>query len=103
VHESKGAQMVHEPMEDAVEGEVGHWRARAACRPYGSELFFPVKADFRNSEIARAKAICRQCPVREECLQVAMDGREKIGIWGGFTPEERARLHRLRRRARAAR
>jgi hypothetical protein len=34
---------------------------------------------------------------------VAMDGREKTGIWGGFTPEERARLHRLRRRARAAR
>jgi WhiB family redox-sensing transcriptional regulator len=99
--------MVHEPMEDVVteagEGSGSHWRTRAACRPYGSELFFPAKADFRNSEVARAKAICRECPVREECLQTAMDGREKIGIWGGFTPEERARLHRLSRRARVAR
>jgi Transcription factor WhiB len=90
VHESKGALMVHEPMEDvvteAVEGAGSHWRARAACRPYGSELFFPTRADFR-----------------EECLQVAMDGREKIGIWGGFTPEERVRLHRLSRRTRVAR
>jgi WhiB family redox-sensing transcriptional regulator len=99
--------MVDEPREDAgteaVEGTESHWLTRAACRPYGSELFFPAKADFRNSEIARAKAICRECPVREECLQTAMDGREKIGIWGGFTPEERARLHRLSRRARVAR
>ena len=98
--------MVHESMEDvvteAVEG-TGHWRTRAACRPYASELFFPAKGEFRSSEIIRAKAICRECPVREECLQTAMDGREKIGIWGGFTPEERARLHRLSRRARVAR
>jgi WhiB family transcriptional regulator, redox-sensing transcriptional regulator len=62
-----------------------------------------VRRDSRNSEIARAKAICRECPVREECLRAAMDGREKIGIWGGFTPEERARLDRLSRRVRVAR
>ncbi|GAB2835833.1 hypothetical protein GCM10027176_45190 [Actinoallomurus bryophytorum] len=99
--------MVHEPMEDVVteaaEGTGSHWRTRAACRPYGSELFFPAKADLRNTVIARAKAICRQCPVREECLLAAMDGGEKIGIWGGFTPEERARLRRLNRRAPAVR
>jgi WhiB family transcriptional regulator, redox-sensing transcriptional regulator len=97
--------MVNEPMEDvdAVKGTGSHWRTRAACQPYGSELFFPANSDFRNSEVGRAKAICRDCPVRGECLQAAMDGGEKIGIWGGFTPEERTRLHRLSRRAQAVR
>ena len=96
-------EVVEDVVTEAAEGAVSHWRRRAACRPYGSELFFPARSTFRNSEIARAKAICRPCPVREECLKAAMDGREKIGIWGGFTPEERARLHRLSRRARVAR
>jgi hypothetical protein len=40
--------------------------------------------------------------VREECLTAALEGREKVGIWGGLTPMERANLDRRRRRARAA-
>lgn len=98
--------MDREPIEDGVpeaaDEAAGDWRIRAACLPHGSELFFPVRPQFRAGEIARAKAICRPCPVREECLRAAMDGREKIGIWGGFTPEERARLQRMNRRVRAA-
>lgn len=79
------------------------WRADAACRPLDSALFFPDRMTYRNDEVARAKAVCRRCPVREQCLAAAMDGREKIGIWGGLTPEERANLRRRERRARAGR
>ena len=42
--------------------------------------------------IKRAKAICGGCPVRLECLKVALDGNEAFGIFGGLTPVERARL-----------
>lgn len=35
------------------------------------------------SEIARAKAICANCPVREPCLDVAVERRESWGVWGG--------------------
>jgi WhiB family redox-sensing transcriptional regulator len=86
-----------------VEGGVvkSDWRTDAACQPFDSELFFPDRSAYRNNEIARAKAVCRGCPVREECLKAAMDGREKVGIWGGLTPEERAKLQRRNRRARA--
>jgi WhiB family redox-sensing transcriptional regulator len=98
--------MVQELIEDGVRSPAGRrlglladWRMQAACRPYDSEMFFPVRSPNRNKDTAKAKAVCDKCPVREECLQAAMDGREKIGIWGGLTPEERARLHRRGRRA----
>jgi WhiB family transcriptional regulator, redox-sensing transcriptional regulator len=35
------------------------------------------------SEIARAKAICANCPVRGSCLEAAVDRREPWGVWGG--------------------
>lgn len=30
-----------------------------------------------------AKSICMDCPVRWECLQTALDRKERWGIWGG--------------------
>ena len=78
------------------------WRARAACHQFDSALFFPDRPAYRRSDVAAAKAICCRCPVREECLEAAMDGGEKVGIWGGLTPIERMNLHRRKRRARAA-
>jgi WhiB family redox-sensing transcriptional regulator len=87
--------------EDTVTEVAGptDWRVKAACRPLDSAIFFPDRTAYRNDDIASAKAVCRRCPVREECLEAAMDGREKIGIWGGLTPVERANLHRRKRRA----
>ena len=34
-------------------------------------------------DIARAKHICSTCPVREACLEGALDRREPCGVWGG--------------------
>ena len=42
-------------------------------------------------EIARAKSICVQCPVRDICLAEALVAQEDWGIWGGYTRPERAR------------
>ena len=46
--------------------------------------------DRRN--INHAKKVCGDCPVRLECLRLALDGNEAFGIFGGLTPEERARM-----------
>ena len=45
-------------------------------------------------EIEAAKAVCRQCDVREECLQYAIDSNQEYGIWGGLTEEERRYMRR---------
>lgn len=71
------------------------WRADAACLDVDTELFFPLG---RNAEAVMqaedAKAVCARCPVREQCLQRAMDTPEKHGIFGGLDETERERLRR---------
>jgi WhiB family redox-sensing transcriptional regulator len=34
-------------------------------------------------DIARAKHLCRSCPVQAPCLAGAVDRREPAGVWGG--------------------
>lgn len=49
-----------------------------------------------------AKAVCRRCPVREECLDAALERDELFGIWGGLSRAERAALKRRRAAGSAA-
>jgi WhiB family transcriptional regulator, redox-sensing transcriptional regulator len=66
------------------------WRDRAACRRRGvdPEVFFPEKG----GSARPAKRICRQCPVRADCLAYAIATRQQFGIWGGLSQRERQRL-----------
>lgn len=45
-----------------------------------------------------AKRYCATCPVRERCLEWALNAREPLGIWGGLTEAERRELLERRRR-----
>lgn len=68
------------------------WRTVAACRHADPELFFPPGRDgAATDQIAEAKAVCARCPVRRECLDFAIDHRQRDGIWGGLTDQERRR------------
>jgi len=62
--------------------EEESWRLEARCRDGSAsliDLFFSEQLD----DIARAKAFCRACPVREACLEAAKARREPWGVWGG--------------------
>jgi WhiB family redox-sensing transcriptional regulator len=76
------------------------WQSQAACRGNHSTLFFsPSSAETKEAKDAReaeAKAICRDCPVRMDCLDFALYTREPYGIWGGLNETERRR-HMARR------
>lgn len=66
----------------------GDWREQAACATEGDpELFFADASD--NVGIESAKAICRRCPVTEQCIREAVDTDERWGIRGGLTAAER--------------
>ena len=71
------------------------WRRHSACRGLDPEIFYPETDD----EAAAAKVVCNVCSVRETCLEFALQGREKEGVWGGATEKERRRILRQRRRA----
>lgn len=75
------------------------WMDAAECRGEDTELFFPAghRGEY-TVQIKEAKAVCGRCPVRGECLQAALGRREKHGIWGGLTDDERARRRRNDRR-----
>lgn len=59
-------------------------------------MFFPPpqferKVD-RIERERRAKAICQDCAVRDECLQYSLEIAEPHGIWGGLNEHERRAL-----------
>lgn len=80
------------------EGDSGDWRQRAACRQSDPDLFFPIGDTGPAVQHAEAaKAVCRQCPVRVDCLEYALTSNQDAGVWGGVTEEERRKLRRQRR------
>jgi hypothetical protein len=60
----------------------------ALCRERPGVNFFPP----RGEPAAPAKAVCRQCLVREECLKAAPAEPETAGVWGGTSRLERRAL-----------
>lgn len=51
----------------------------AACRGKSTDLFFSQDS----KEMRQAKRICRGCPERERCLEMAIANAESAGVWGG--------------------
>lgn len=75
------------------------FREFALCRDVDPELFFPVAvpgSPAYDGQVARAKAVCADCPVRAECLAFALDAIDD-GVAGGLDAAERAALKRARR------
>lgn len=75
-----------------LRSDVDSWRRQALCagHPDRGAWFSEDREDMK-----RAKAVCRACPVRDECLAFAVTTGPHHGIWGGTTPYERRRLRRM--------
>ena len=79
----------------SIDWDTDSWRDRAACRDTDPELFFPIGATGEAlEEIESAKAICRTCPVRRDCLAFAVETNQESGVWGGMSEDERRKLRR---------
>ena len=77
------------------------WLDGAACQGMDAPLFFGPDQEARpEREIreAKAKAVCKLCPVLMPCLDYALRNSIRYGIWGGLNGEERARERRRRAR-----
>jgi WhiB family redox-sensing transcriptional regulator len=77
---------------NGVSEERADWKDRANCMGVDPDLFFPE----RGMSTREAKAVCRGCVVREDCLEYALANGEKFGIWGGLSERERRRIRRAR-------
>ncbi|MDO4654775.1 Transcriptional regulator WhiD [Actinomyces naeslundii] len=68
------------------------WQYRGACLGMDSSVFFHPEGErggSRRRRDERAKAICQDCPVLDECRDHALSTREPYGVWGGMSEEER--------------
>jgi WhiB family redox-sensing transcriptional regulator len=69
-----------------------NWQQDAACRGTDGTFFFPPdreRESARTKRVARAKAVCRECPVIADCRAYALQVGEPFGVWGGLSEEER--------------
>jgi hypothetical protein len=66
------------------------WQGRAKCRDVDTTMFYPEKENGGYTD--SAKRVCEPCPVRDECLEYALDNREPFGVWGGLSTRERDTL-----------
>lgn len=64
------------------------WHIDAACAEVDPDLWFPEKG----GSVQEAKEICATCLVRAECLEYALETRQRFGIWGMRSERERRRL-----------
>lgn len=69
------------------------WMADGLCAETDPEAFYPEKG----GSTREGKAVCAGCPVRAECLEYALENRERHGIWGGLSERERRKLERAGR------
>ncbi|MFJ3142051.1 WhiB family transcriptional regulator [Streptomyces halstedii] len=78
---------------------MDNWRTHAACRDEDPDLFFPIGTTGPALvQTEEAKAVCRGCPVRQQCLDWALENNQDTGVWGGLGETERRTLKRRSRR-----
>lgn len=56
---------------------------QGSCRTLDLAIFF----DDDNPK--PAQRVCYGCPVRQECLDYALDTHQDQGVWGSMTPKQR--------------
>jgi len=57
------------------------WYSEGICKNVDPDIFFPE----RGASTRNAKAICRSCPVIEDCLDFFVRTEQPFGVWGGVT------------------
>jgi WhiB family redox-sensing transcriptional regulator len=91
--------MIRQPIGDVESNNVGAellafhiptWMDDGLCAQTSPDDFFPDQGE----GVADAKKVCAACPVSTQCLTYALDNRERFGVWGGTTAEERERIRR---------
>lgn len=74
----------------ALRESLPGWFTRKSCTREDGHLFFPE----RNQawKVAKAKAICRECPVRRQCLEYSFENDFEFGTFGGVSTKERQKF-----------
>ena len=64
---------------ETMEAPVFTYDFSLHCHTTDPDIYFSE----HQSELEMAKAICRPCPLKAECLSGAISRAEPCGVWGG--------------------
>jgi len=81
------------PAQRGTRQAAASWRVHAACADSDVRMFFP-SGTLGGAAVARAKAVCARCCVREACLDWALATGQRRGVWGGRLFESAERVPR---------
>ena len=77
-----------------IEQEVYHWQWDASCIGHDPNIWHSGSSN-TSEAWDKPKKICSDCPVKQTCLQEAMEAeynlplRHRFGVFGGLTAAER--------------
>lgn len=63
------------------------WMQKAKCDGQGDLFFSEMQARMVN----KARAICKTCEVKQQCLAYALENNE-VGVWAGTTTNQRRKI-----------
>jgi WhiB family redox-sensing transcriptional regulator len=81
-------------------GNAQRWESAHCADTLFPDLFFPTSLEEVETSEPMIQAICKNCPVRQECLQLALDNKDFNGYFGGVSPEDRRKMSAHRSRVR---
>lgn len=61
------------------------WQEHALCAQKDPEVWFPERGGGWLGSMNQAKRTCAKCPVRQPCLEYAIDLQPDYGIWAGYS------------------
>lgn len=73
-----------------------NWTQHANCKNKTHQMFPKQYKDI--TYIPAARALCRTCPVKTQCLEYALEfpAADMHGVWAGLTPRQLAAEQRRR-------
>jgi len=64
------------------------WASQGICATHEDpDLWFPEDGQWKKA--AEARALCRTCPVQDQCALFARDTNQRYGVWGGISAGQR--------------
>ena len=81
-------------------GNATRWETAHCADTIFPDLFFPTSLEEIEASEPMIQAICQDCPMKRECLQMALDNKDFNGYFGGVSPDERRKMSAHRSRVR---
>lgn len=77
------------------------WMDQSACGGLPTAWWFPGRHDSAARETREAYEVCNRCPVKDQCLEEALNStrRDDFGIRGGTSERQRRGMRGQRSRA----